>query len=68
MAVLLVNGFERDRAENRDPFFAVRTLKSVAAQRAKKEARPMDRANLTRCAAIYSENAKKQWVVCGLVS
>src|SRR5258707_9387354 len=29
----------------------------------KKEARPKDRAHLTRCGAIYSEIAKKQWVV-----
>jgi hypothetical protein len=34
----------------------------------KKEARPKDRAHLARCAAIYSENAKKQWFVWHLVS
>jgi hypothetical protein len=40
-----------------------KTLKFEGAQAPKKEARPKDRAHLTRCGAIYSEIVKKQWVV-----
>jgi hypothetical protein len=59
------NGWSAISPENRDPLFriALKTLKFEGAQAPKKEARPKDRAHLTRCGAIYSEIAKKQWVV-----
>jgi hypothetical protein len=38
-------------------------LEYEGAQAPKKEARPKAGHNLTRCGAIYSEIAKKQWVV-----
>jgi hypothetical protein len=58
------NGRSAISPENRDPLFriALKTLKFEGAQAPKKEARPKDRAHLTRCGAIYSEIAKKQWV------
>jgi protein-L-isoaspartate(D-aspartate) O-methyltransferase len=59
------NGWSAISPENRDPLFriALKTLKFEGAQAPKKEARPKDRAHLTRCGAIYSGIAKKQWVV-----
>jgi hypothetical protein len=61
------NGWSAISPENRDPLFriALKTLKFEGAQAPKKEARPKDRANLTRCGAIYSEIAKKQWLWSG---
>jgi hypothetical protein len=59
------NGWSAISPENRDPLFriALKTWNSRALKAPKKEARPKDRAHLTRCDAIYSEIAKKQWVV-----
>jgi hypothetical protein len=58
------NGWSVISPENRDPLFriALKTWNSRALKAPKKEARPKDRAHLTRCGAIYSEIAKKQWV------
>jgi hypothetical protein len=55
---------ERDLAGKPGPTFPDRAqnLEFEGAQAPKKEARPKDRAHLTRCGAIYSEIAKKQWV------
>jgi hypothetical protein len=69
MAVLLVNGGELDRSENRDPYFAVQTLKSGQGLEAlKRKPGQRDRATPYVCGAIYSEKAKKQCFVWGLVS
>jgi hypothetical protein len=59
---------ERDLAGKPGPTFPDRAqnLEFEGAQAPKKEARPKDRAHLTRCGAIYSEIAKKQWVVEGI--
>jgi hypothetical protein len=59
------NGWSAISPENRDPLFriALKTLKFEGAQAPKKEARPKDRAHLTRCSAIYAEIVKKQWIV-----
>src|SRR5438477_5788704 len=52
-------------SENRCPLFRI----MLRAQRAPKRKPGLkDRAHLTRCGAIYSENAKKQWFVWHLVS
>jgi hypothetical protein len=64
MALLLVvQWLERDLAGKPGPTFPDRAqnLKFEGAQAPKKEARPKDRAHLTRCGAIYSEIAEKQW-------
>jgi hypothetical protein len=56
---------ERDLAGKPGPTFPDRAqnLEFEGALAPKKEARPKDRAHLTRCGAIYSEIAEKQWVI-----
>jgi hypothetical protein len=71
------NGWSAISPENRDPLFRItlKNLKSLGRNRPEEEGwrrkrKPgqKDRAYLTRCGAIYSENAKKQWFVSHLVS
>src|SRR5262249_39587565 len=59
MAVLLVNGVERDRAENRDPYFCGRTLESVAAQRGQKGSPAKGPGDSLRVAAQYIQKMLK---------
>jgi hypothetical protein len=58
---------ERDLAGKPGPTFPDRAQNLEIRGRVapKKEARPKDRAHLTRCGAIYSEIAKKQWLWSG---
>src|SRR5882724_13637980 len=52
--------------ENRYPLFRIMLRGRFLPQKGSPAKR--DRAHLTRCGAIYSENAKKQWFVWHLVS
>jgi hypothetical protein len=66
MVLLLMpdNGWSMISPENRDLTFPDRAQNLEFERVApKKEARPNDRAHLARCAAIYSEIPKKQWLV-----
>src|ERR1700710_1460256 len=67
MALLLRsdNGWSAISPENRDPLFriALKAWNLRALRRPKRKPGQKDRAHLTRCGAIYSEIAKKQWVV-----
>jgi hypothetical protein len=56
---------ERDLAGKPGPTFPDRAqnLEFKGAKRPKRKPGQKDRANPTRCGAIYSEIAKKQWVV-----
>jgi hypothetical protein len=60
------NGWSAISPENRDPLFriALKTWNLRGSSRPKRKPGQKDRAHLTRCGAIYSEIAKKQWVDC----
>jgi hypothetical protein len=72
MALLLVvQWLERDLAGKPGPTFPDRAQKpEILKGRSAPKRMPgqKDRARLTRCGAIYSENAKKQWFVWHLVT
>jgi hypothetical protein len=69
MAVLLVNGGELDRSENRDPYLCGSNSEiGQGLEALKRKPGQRDRATPYVCGAIYSEKAKKQCFVWGLVS
>jgi hypothetical protein len=64
------NGWSAISPENRDPLFRItlKTWNSKGVWRPKRKPGQRTGHNLTRCGAIYSEIAKKQWVIVPISS